>query len=75
MDPSKQMTYLQKGINNFMFTINDCREDLDMPYIDHPMANIPIGNGNYKTLDQMQEDETSEGDNNAKNIATQQKEA
>jgi len=53
LDPVKQMTVLSKGINNFMYTINDCREELGLPYIDHPMANIPIGNGNYKTIDEI----------------------
>jgi len=56
LDPVKQMTVLQKRINNFMGTINDCREELGMPYIDHPLANVPIGNGNYKTLDQLVEE-------------------
>ncbi len=55
LDPVKQMTVLKQGMNNFMYTINDVREELGKPYIDHPKANLPMGNGNYITLDQVGE--------------------
>jgi len=53
LDPVKQMTVLQKGINNFMMTPNECREELGLPYIDNNWADKLIGNGNYKTIEQI----------------------
>jgi len=64
LDPSKQMIKLAKGMNNYMYTINDVREELGKPYIDHPMANMPIGNGNYKTLDQLENEQQKGEDDN-----------
>jgi len=55
LDPVKQMKFLKDGMNNLMLTVNDAREDLGYPYIDNPKANIPVGNGNYITLDQVGE--------------------
>jgi len=53
LDPVKQMNVLKTGINNFMYTINDVREELGKSHIDDPLADIPIGNGNYITLDKI----------------------
>lgn len=53
LDPSKQMDVLQKGMNNFIYTVNDCREELGLSYIDNPKANEPMGNGNYIQLSQV----------------------
>jgi HK97 family phage portal protein len=53
LDPVKQIDRLQKGINNFMFTPNEAREELGQPYNDDPVANRLIGNGNYIRLDQV----------------------
>jgi HK97 family phage portal protein len=53
LDPSKQMEVLQKGMNNLLYTVNEAREELGLSYIDNPKANMPVGNGNYITLDQI----------------------
>ena len=55
LDPVKKMTVLKTGMNNLMLTINEAREELGYPYIDHEKANIPVGNGNYITLSQVGE--------------------
>lgn len=53
LDPVKQMEVLQKGMNNLMYTVNEAREELGLPYIDNPLANEPVGNGNYIQLSQL----------------------
>jgi hypothetical protein len=47
------MTVLQKGANNFMYTINEAREELGLPYINNEKANELIGNGNYIPLSKL----------------------
>lgn len=61
MDPSKLMEYLQKGINNFMFTPNEAREELDYAYSDDPNANKLIGNGNYISINQVGQPKKQKG--------------
>lgn len=53
LDPVNQMNRLQKGVNNFMITANEAREELGQPYSEEPVANMLIGNGNYIRLDQV----------------------
>jgi HK97 family phage portal protein len=55
LDPVKQMSVLKTGMNNLLYTVNEAREELGLPYIDNEKANIPVGNGNYITLDQVGE--------------------
>ena len=55
LDPVKQMDVLKQGMNNFMITANEAREELGYAYTDHPKADLLIGNGNYITIDQVGE--------------------
>lgn len=53
LDPVKQIGVLQKGINNFIYTANEAREEMGLPYSDEPSANELIGNGNYIKISQI----------------------
>lgn len=49
LDPTAQMNYLQKGVNNMMYTINESREEIGLPWVEG--GDILLGNGNLATLD------------------------
>lgn len=53
LDPVKQIGVLQKGINNFIYTANEAREEMGLPYSNEPSANELIGNGNYIKISQI----------------------
>jgi len=51
LNPIEQADVLMKQIQNFMITPNQAAEELGLPYIDDPKADMLIGNGNYISLD------------------------
>lgn len=53
LNPIEQMGVLQQGVNNLMYTPNEAREELGLPYKDDPTANQLVGNGNLITLDRV----------------------
>lgn len=53
MNPIEQMDVLQKGVNSLLYTPNEGREELGLPYKDHPMANELVGNGNMINLENI----------------------
>lgn len=53
MDPTSQMEYLVKGVNNAIFTPNEAREEVGNSYSDSPNANKLMCNGNYISIDQV----------------------
>ncbi len=53
LDPTAQMAYLKNGMNNFMITPNEAREDLGYEYSNDQNADQLMGNGNYIKLDQV----------------------
>lgn len=53
LNPIEQIDVLQKGINNLLYTPNEGREELGLPYSDHPKANELMGNGNLINLDNI----------------------
>ncbi|WMI80911.1 phage portal protein [Anaerotignum sp. MB30-C6] len=53
MNPIEQMDVLHKGAQSFLVTPNEGREELGLPYSDHPKANELIGNGNMINLDNV----------------------
>lgn len=53
LDPTAQMDYLQKGMNNFMISPNEAREELGYSYCEDENANKLMGNGNYISIDQV----------------------
>ena len=55
LDPKSQMEVLVKGMNNFMFTPNDCREELGESWFAGDNANKLYGNGNLISLDKAGE--------------------
>jgi len=55
LNPLEQADVLMKQIQNFMITPNQAAEELGLPYIDDPKANMLLGNGNYIGLDMVGE--------------------
>lgn len=53
LNPVEQMGVLQQGLNNLMYTPNEAREELGLPYVDNPKANELVGNGNIINLDNV----------------------
>lgn len=53
LNPIEQMEVLQKGVQSLLYTPNEGREELDLPYIDNPKANELVGNGNMINLDNV----------------------
>ena len=52
MDSKTQSEVLTTYLNNFAMTVNEVREELDLPYIkDEQGGNKLIGNGNAITLE------------------------
>lgn len=51
LDPTAQMDYLQKGVNNAIITVEEAREELGYSYIEG--TNILIGNGNLISWDNI----------------------
>lgn len=51
LNKETQMNILAKGINNFMYTPNEAREILSLPYDNDPNANKLFGNGNLIAID------------------------
>lgn len=51
LNPIEQADVLMKQMQNFMITPNQAAEELGLPYIDDPKADMLIGNGNYISLD------------------------
>jgi len=49
LDPTAQMDFLQKGVNNGMIKLNEAREELGYSYVDG--ADVLLMNGNLITLD------------------------
>jgi len=53
LNPIEQMGVLQQGINSLLYTPNEGREELGLPYIDNSKANELVGNGNMINLDNV----------------------
>ena len=53
LNPIEQMGVLQKGVQSLMYTPNEAREELGLPYIDSAKANELVGNGNMINLDNV----------------------
>lgn len=53
LNPIEQADVLMKQMQNFMMTPNQAAEELGLPYIDDPKANMLLGNGNYIPLDMV----------------------
>jgi len=53
LNPIEQMNVLQKGVQSLMYTPNEAREELGLPYIDSEKANQLVGNGNMINLDSV----------------------
>lgn len=53
LNPIEQMNVLQKGVQSLMYTPNEAREELGLPYIDNAKANELVGNGNMINLDNV----------------------
>lgn len=62
MNPIEQMDVLQKGVQNLLYTPNEGREELGLPYIDNPKANELVGNGNMINLDNIGKQWTKGGE-------------
>lgn len=53
MDPTAQMEYLVKGVNNAIYTPNEAREEVGNSYNDSENANKLMCNGNYISIDEV----------------------
>ena len=53
MDSKTQSEVLTSYLTNFAMTVNEVREELDLPYIEN--GNKLLGNGNAITLDKAGE--------------------
>lgn len=53
LNPLEQIDVLQKGVQSLIYTPNEAREEIDLPYVDHPKANKLVGNGNMVTIDEV----------------------
>lgn len=60
MDPTAQMDYLVKGVNNAIYTSNEAREEIGNSYDDSPNANKLMCNGNYISIDQVGQNKNGE---------------
>lgn len=53
LNPIEQIDVLQKGVQSLIYTPNEAREEIDLPYYDDEKANKLVGNGNMLTIDDV----------------------